>query len=180
MNRVDVGYRTEGARRGAYLEGMHTASDPSPSLDLRLSVHAGSGDTYECSKVLLARARGNGKLELLTAEWGRLLGYEAGELEERTLSQLLGCSERAAQPIVAALLDEHNMEPVKLTLQCRHGGGRDFRLHRHLDVAAHELYVVAEEIARDYGVRRRPLMRSSTAHTDAVSSLPKPWAMAAL
>jgi hypothetical protein len=39
--------------------------------DFRLAVRTNPGDTYEWSKVLLARAHFDGTLELLTAAWGR-------------------------------------------------------------------------------------------------------------
>src|SRR5205823_3811890 len=64
---------------------------PSSSLpvDFTLAVHVSPGDTYEWSKVLLARAHFNGTLELLTAAWERVLGYGRQEFTGKTLRQLM-------------------------------------------------------------------------------------------
>jgi len=58
--------------------------------DFTLAVHVNSGDTYEWSKVLLARAHFNGTLEVLTAAWELVLGYGRHEFEGKTLSQFMG------------------------------------------------------------------------------------------
>ena len=67
-------------------------------MDLKLAVRVNPGDTFEWSKILLARANFNGTLELLTAAWERVLGYGRRELEGKTLGQLMGSSRTAAAP----------------------------------------------------------------------------------
>lgn len=111
--------------------------------DLRLAVHVNPGDTYEWSNVLLARASPNGLLELLTAAWGRLLGYGRLEFSGKTLRQLM--KRGHAADTVAAILDRHDMAPVELTLHCRDGRPKTLRLHRRFDEHGHKMFIVAEE-----------------------------------
>ena len=116
--------------------------------DFRLAVHVSAGDTYEWSKVLLARAHFDGTLELLTAAWELVLGYGRREFEGKTLSQLMGSNETHAADVVVAILDEHNMDPVDLTLRSRRGDAKRLRLHRRLDAYTHKVFIVAEETPR--------------------------------
>jgi hypothetical protein len=122
---------------------MQTNSTTGKPTDFTLAVHVTPGDTYEWSKVLLARASFNGTLELLTAAWERVLGYGRHEFAGKTLGKLM----RSGQPgaAVAAILDERNADPVDLTLRCRDGAAKRFRLHRRLDAYAHKVFIVAEE-----------------------------------
>jgi hypothetical protein len=119
-------------------------SNPSSHpVDFTLAMHVSPGDTYEWSKVLLARAHFNGTLELLTAAWGRVLGYGRQEFAGKTLRQLMGSGKPAAA--VAAILDHKNMEPVELTMRCRDGKPKRLRLHRRFDQYEHKMFIVAEE-----------------------------------
>jgi len=114
-------------------------------VDFALAHHISPGDTYEWSKVLLARANFDGKLEFLTAAWERVLGYGRNEFKGRTLRQLMGADEKAAAGAVAAILDVSSMAPVDLTLRCRGGKSRSLRLHRRLDTYTRSVFIVAEE-----------------------------------
>jgi hypothetical protein len=119
---------------------------PSRPADFRLAVHVSPGDSSEWSKVLLARANFTGTLELLTAGWERALGYGRAEFAGKTLCQLMWSSKSAAAGAVAAILDERNADPVDLTMRCRAGEAKCFRLHRRLDDYAHNIFIVAEEL----------------------------------
>jgi hypothetical protein len=112
--------------------------------DLTLSMRVTPGDTYEWSRVLLARAHFDGTLELLTAAWERALGYGRRELTGKTLCQLLAPGEPAAAT-VAAILDESNMDPVDLSMRCRDGREKKLRLHRHFDPYERMVFIVAED-----------------------------------
>jgi hypothetical protein len=122
---------------------MQTNLKTNKPTDFTLAVHVTAGDTYEWSKVLLARAGFNGTLELLTAAWERVLGYGRHEFAGKTLGKLMRSGRPAA--VVAAILDEHNMNPVDLTLRCRGGGAKRFKLHRRFDAYIHKMFIVAEE-----------------------------------
>lgn len=113
-------------------------------VDFTLAVRVNPGDTYEWSKVLLARAHFDGTLELLTAAWERVLGYGRREFAGKTLRQLMGTRKPAA-PTVAAILDHENMAPVELTVRCRDGKEKHLRLHRRFDPYEHKMFIVAEE-----------------------------------
>jgi hypothetical protein len=102
------------------------ASYPS---DFRLVLHDSLSDSYEMSKVLLARASFDGTLQLLTSGWERMLGYRRGEINGRTLFQLMWCNARNAAAAVAAILDRLNGEPAALRVRCRNGLGEVFTLY---------------------------------------------------
>jgi PAS domain-containing protein len=140
-------------RLAAYRAAMRSPSARQAvrPTDFTLKVHASPGATYEWSKVLLARAKRSGTLELLTAAWEQILGYGRHELDGKTLSDLMWSSKAAAAGAVAAILDELDMSPVELTLRCRSGEARSFRLHRRFDGYARRMFIVADEIARVQG-----------------------------
>jgi len=128
--------------RGEYRLGMQNSKTDKPT-DLTLAVHVTSGDTYEWSQVLLARASFRGTLEFLTAAWERALGYGRQEINGKTLGKLMRSGRPAA--VVAAILDERNADPVDLTLRCRSGAAKRFRLHRRIDDYLRQVFIVAEE-----------------------------------
>ncbi len=114
-------------------------------IDLRLMFHADLTDSYEMSKVLLARAAFDGTLRLLTSGWERTLGYTREELRKKPLSQLLWGNRELLAAAIAAIFDELSMQPVELRLRCRDGGGKRLRLHRRYDEHEQAMYIVAEE-----------------------------------
>ena len=113
--------------------------------DLRLILHDNLSDSYELSKVLLAKAGFDGTLELLTASWEHVLGYSRRELDGKTLFQLMWSDRRSAANAVTAILDTLDMRPVILRLRCRDGLAKGFRLHRLHDRLEQRVYIVAEE-----------------------------------
>ena len=154
--------------RGGYRHGMQSQSKNDKPTDLSLAVHVTPGDTYEWSQVLLAKASFNGTFKLLTAAWERVLGYGREEIAGKTLGKLMRSSRPAA--VVAAILDERNADPVDLTLSCRGGAAKRFRLHRRVDDYLREVFIVAEETSSalvheahdgddDIAQARRPPMR---------------------
>jgi PAS domain S-box-containing protein len=126
---------------------MKTIQTTQPSYpdDLTLAVHVNPGDTYEWSKVLLARVNANGTFELLTAAWEKVLGYGRHEFVGKTLRQLMRASSATAARTVAAILDERNMDPVELTVRSRDGEAKCLRLHRRHDAYTRKMFIVAEE-----------------------------------
>jgi PAS domain S-box-containing protein len=122
------------------------AVSPGPT-DFSLVFHDSLSDSYELSKVLLATADFDGKLQLLTSGWERLLGYQRQELEGKTLVDLLWSDRRQAATTVTAILDHLDMRPLDLRVRCRNGSGKCLRLHRRYDRLEHMMYIVAEETA---------------------------------
>lgn len=134
------------SRRAAYRAGMRKNETPPTKtcpIDLKLTVHVTPGDTYEWSKVLLARAKFDGTMELLTAAWENMLGYGRQEFAGKTLGMLMRCANPVA--VVAAILDERSRDPVDLTLRCRSGDVKRFRFHRRLDAYSRQVFIVAEQ-----------------------------------
>jgi hypothetical protein len=149
---------------------MQNISRTNLPTDLALVVRVTPADTYEWSNVLLARARFTGTLELLTSAWERMLGYGRHEFDGKTLGALLRSDRPEA--IVAAILDERGLEPVNVTLACRNGETKRFRLHRRFDDYRSEMFIVAEE--RHAAVTQEPradedllLVRQRTDHPAA-------------
>jgi PAS domain-containing protein len=99
-------------------------------------------DEYRSAHAL-AKATLQGTLELLTAAWERSLGYGREEITGKRLSTLLLSAGPAA--VVAAILDERSADPVELTLRCRDGDTKQFRLHRRFDDYSPAVFIVAEE-----------------------------------
>lgn len=122
---------------------MSTAAS-SPE-DFRLVLHESLSDSYELSKVLLAKAGFDGTLQLLTSGWERVLGYGREEFNGKTLVHLMWSDQRSAAATVAAILDKLDMGPVDLRVRCRNGQGKGFRLHRRYDWYEQMMYIVAEE-----------------------------------
>lgn len=133
---------------------MGTAS--SYPIDFTLVLDDSPPDSYEMSKVLLARAAFDGTLQLLTSGWEHALGYGRAELEGKTLCQLMWSDRGSAAAAAAAILDRLSMGAVDLRMRCRNGLGKCFRLHRRYDKHEHVMYIVAEETSGNLpGVRRR-------------------------
>lgn len=117
----------------------------SSPTDLRLVLHDNLADSYEDSKVLLAKADLDGTLQLLTSAWERLLGYGREEFKGKTLLHFMWSNPRSAAAAAAALLDEQDLRPVRLRLRCRDGRGKSLTLHRLYDLREHMMYIVGEE-----------------------------------
>ena len=125
---------------------MGTAAKCPP--DFRLEPHQSLPDSYEMSQVLLARARFDGTLQLLTAGWERVLGYRRGELDGRTLLQLMWANRRStAAAVVTALLDTSAAHPLDVTLRCKDERNKYFRFHRRFDPHGESIFLVADELS---------------------------------
>jgi hypothetical protein len=123
---------------------------PRPFLDLVLIISASPGVACVHSRVLLARVWPSGLFELLSAAaWQRALGYRPDELSGRPLRELMQLDTRAADNIVAALLDETDALPLEVTLWCKDKRRKRFRLHRRFDAYDRSAFVVADELPEE-------------------------------
>lgn len=111
--------------------------------DFTLSVHVTPGDNFEWSKVLLARARFDGRFELLTSAWEQVLGYGRRELGGKTFAELLG-SRKAAAAAVGAILHKSSRVAVDLSMRGRDQALKSLRLHRRFDADDCMMFIVAE------------------------------------
>jgi PAS domain-containing protein len=96
---------------------------------------------------MLARVLPGGAFELLSAAaWSRVLGYPPDELVGKWLHDLLPLEEPVASEVVAALLDEEDVQPFNITLRCKDERRKNFRLYRRFDPYDHSLFVLADEV----------------------------------
>jgi PAS domain-containing protein len=131
---------------------MSASSGPT---DFRLVLHDHLSDSYELSRVLLATADFDGKLQLLTSAWEEMLGYEREALKGKTLSQLMWCNAPRAAAAVAAILDANDMGAVELRLRCCNDQGKCLTLHRLYDKEEMMMYIVAVEGPAKRGILPR-------------------------
>lgn len=97
---------------------------------------------------MLARVRPSGIFELLTAAWAHALGYRPEELSGKSLRELMH-EKPAAGEVVAALLDEQDVQPLDVTLRCKDERRKCFRFHRRFDPYEKVMFVVADELPQD-------------------------------
>lgn len=131
--------------------------------DLKLAVLISREDGHEWSSVLLARANGDGSLELLSRAWERLLGYGRGTLQGKALGVLMAGERRLDiddERVVAQIFDRASAASVTIVLRCGGGRRQSLRLHRRLDAATGTIYIVGEEIRAD---NARTYIRNRTA-----------------
>lgn len=123
-----------------------TTAGDSPA-DLVLVRSPGLGKSCEQMPVLLARVRRGGFFEILTTgAWARALGYRPEELLEMSLRELMQVNIAAARGVVAALLDGGNDQPLEVTLCCKDGQAKSFRLHRRYDPYEQAMFILADEL----------------------------------
>jgi PAS domain-containing protein len=112
---------------------------------------------------MLARVRPGGIFELLTtAAWARALGYPPDELCGKSLRDLMQLEKPAAGEVVAALLDEEDVQPLDVTLRCKDEGRKRFRLHRRFDPYDEALFVLVDELPRTASNRSGPTAQLAT------------------
>jgi PAS domain-containing protein len=118
--------------------------------ELILVLSVSSGKACAQSGVMLARVRRSGKFELLAAAaWARALGYLPEELSGKALHELMQLEKRAAGEVVAALLDEEDVRPLEVTLRCKDGRRKCFRVYRRFDPYEQTVFVVADEVSEE-------------------------------
>jgi PAS domain-containing protein len=146
-----VRHRTERTRSEGYkgpIDSLPSTGHTRLLADLILWVSAAK--TCAQSGVMLARVRKSGMFELLTAAaWARALGYLPEELSGKSLRQLMQLETRAAREVVAALLDEEDVEPLEVTLRCKDERRKCFRLYRRFDPYEQAVFVVADEVSEE-------------------------------
>jgi PAS domain S-box-containing protein len=116
--------------------------------DLLLVLCVNPGKACTESDVMMARVSPDGLFELLSAAaWARALGYAPEELSGKSLSELMQLSKPAAARLAAALLDGwEDGGSVDVTLRCKDGRLKSFRLHRRFDPYQRAMYIVADEL----------------------------------
>lgn len=108
-----------------------------------------SSKTLGESRVMLAKVH-PGWFELLTAAaWARALGYLPAELSGRPLRELMLLEKRAAAEMLAALLDEEDIQPLEVILRCKDRQRKRFRFYRRFDPYEQAVFVFADEVTEE-------------------------------
>ena len=90
-------------------------------------------------EVCLACLHSDGRLELVTGDWERLLGYPRAALHGMQLARLLPEAE------MRRLFDPNEQEPVEVQARMRDGTPRDLRVYRRFEAhAPSALYLACE------------------------------------
>ena len=86
-------------------------------------------------------------MRMLKDATGYIQRAVAGTLRTRVTPELLFALDTSIDKSfkVAAILDEQNTDSADVTLRCRGGGAKRFRLHRRVDDYLSEVFIVAEE-----------------------------------
>jgi hypothetical protein len=108
-------------------------------------------------EVCLACLHADGRLELVTGDWERLLGYPRSALHGLALIRLLSARE------VVRMLDPGEREPVEVEVRMKDGTLRSLRVYRRFEQhAPAALYLACEPFSRGSGRASRFTLAVST------------------
>ena len=96
---------------------------------------------------MLAKAGGDGTLQLLAAAWEKRLGYRRDELKRKTLLELMWDNRHSTATAVAAILERLHVRAVEIRVRSKNGEGINLTLHRLCDRHEQMMYIVAVESA---------------------------------
>ena len=141
-----VRQRTDRPPRERYKPGVTTRTRTAKT-DLVVVVCIRPPKSCAQSRVMLARVRPTGIFEVLTAAaWGEALGYPADELNGTSLRDLMQIEKPEAEDVVAALLDEGEVQPLDVNLRCGSDTRKRFRLYRRFDSYEEAVFVLVDEL----------------------------------
>ena len=115
------------------------------------------------SDLCLACLHADGRLELLSGPWERVLGYARSELHGRAFLGLLDPDAARARSRMHALFDRWRPDPLTLELLAKDGAKRALKVHRLFDEYEPSLYLACEPF-------QRPEMSRIISSTSARSS----------
>ena len=123
-------------------DGRRSLGARRADLVLGLSLSPGRATAAQ-SEVMLARILPSGVFQLLTGGWAHALGYAPHDLIGKVLRDLMQLE--SAREVVTALLDASDDRPLDVTLRCKDGRCKSFRLHRRFDPYDGVVFVLAVE-----------------------------------
>lgn len=123
--------------------------------DMVLGLSISPGRTAAPSSVMLARILPSGVFQLLTAAWAQALDYAPHDLIGKAVRDVMQLD--STREIGTALLDAGDDRPLDVTLQCKDGRHKRFRLYRRFDAYDGAVFVLAVErnATEDVTVLRR-------------------------
>ncbi|TAK81585.1 MAG: hypothetical protein EPO20_26175 [Betaproteobacteria bacterium] len=107
---------------------------------------------YAGLDVLLARIRGDGRFEVLSAAWEEALGFPCEELNGSSLFRLLAFDEASARALLRRITDPAEPEPLVFEVRCK--GAAPIRMcwHRRFDEYADAVFIAGlRDSARNQG-----------------------------
>lgn len=96
------------------------------------------------SELCLACLHADGRLELLSGAWERVLGHGHDELQGRSFYSLLDADDARARSRLQALLDRRRPDPVRLDVLRKGGGRRTLQVYRLFDEYEPSLYLACD------------------------------------
>jgi PAS domain-containing protein len=96
------------------------------------------------SELCLACLHADGRLELLSGAWARVLDYRQDELQGRSFYGLLDPDDARARERLHALLDRRRADPVRLEVLRKGGGRRTLQVYRLFDEYEPSLYLACD------------------------------------
>jgi hypothetical protein len=137
-----VRQRTDAGADRAYGEDKGNAVHTFPPIRNPGAIFIDCRRKLRGREVCLACLHAEGRLELLTGDWERLLGYQRSALHGLALGKLLAPAE------VARLLDPKEREPVEIEARMKDGAPRRLRVYRRYEAhAPSALYLACEPFA---------------------------------
>ena len=115
------------------------------------------------SELCLACLHADGRLELLSGAWARVLDYRQDELQGRSFYGLLDPDHARARERLHALLDRRRPDPVRLEVLRKGGGRRTLQVYRLFDEYEPSLYLACDPF-------QAPEMSRTISSTSARSS----------
>lgn len=116
---------------------------------------------YRRSGICLACLHLDGRFELLSDAWDRLLGFAPGELDGRSLYSLLP-SGRAGKRALRRLIDLREPEPLSLELRCKDTSAIALQLYRRFDPYDGSIFVAGTSPERALTPSRYPASHART------------------
>jgi len=96
------------------------------------------------SELCLACLHADGRLELLSGAWERVLDYGQNELQGRSFYSLLDPDHARARSRLHVLLDRRRADPVRLDVLAKGGGKRTLQVYRLFDEYEPSLYLACD------------------------------------
>lgn len=106
---------------------------------------------YAGLDVLLARIHADGRFEVLSAAWEKILGFRCEELHGSSLFGLLPFDEASARKLLRRITDPTEPEPLVFEVRCKSAAPLRMRWHRRFDPYADAVFIAG---LRDSGSRQ--------------------------
>lgn len=116
---------------------------------------------YRRSAVCLACLHLDGRFELLSDAWERLLGFTPAELDGRSIFTLLPPG-RAGRRALRRLIDMRQPEPLSLSLHCKDTSAVTLQLYRRFDPYDGSIFVAGTSPERALTPSRYPASHART------------------